>query len=56
MANTRDEYEAAEATRKAIMNADTDREALLHAFDGLGTLLITVLQELRETREAAENA
>lgn len=54
MATITDEFQRAQDARRDITDAATDRDAILHAFDGLGTILLTLLQEVRELRERSD--
>ena len=44
---------SAEQAKRNIEDAPTDREALVHAFNGLGNLLIAILYEVRLANEKA---
>lgn len=51
MADTTDEFEAASSASGMIENAVDDREAMVHAFNGVSNLLLAILLEVRKLNE-----
>ena len=56
MADTRIELDRICAFREQIETSGLEIDMILHAYDGLSQLLLNVLQEVRELKEATGNA
>ena len=56
MADTRIELERVCAARERIVAAGYDKDQVLCAFDGITSLLLTVLEEVRELKESYSDA
>ena len=52
------EYDTARSAAASIEGAESDRDAMVHAFNGISNLLLAILFEVRELneRDAERNA
>ena len=48
-------FDDAQKTARDIEGAENSRDALVHAFNGISNLLLSILSELREMNERQED-